>query len=572
MHELVVVGSSAGGIEALSTLLSTLPADFAAPIVIAQHLDPSRPSRLAEILARHSALPVRTVVDHEALQGGTVFVVPSNQHVEITDHTVSLRPGARGGPRPSIDRLFSSAAEAFGEHLIAVVLSGTGSDGASGARLVHEAGGTVLIQNPETASFPGMPRSLAPVTVDIVAELQSIGPTLQRLLDGTQARAGAEDQRTLQALLGHVRDRRGVDFRDYRQPTILRRLKRRLAATGSATLADYDRYLQDHPDEEDQLVASFLIKVTDFFRDPKTFAYLRDRVLPRLIAAARQRGAALRIWSAGTATGEEAYSLAVLVSDLLGDGPERIAVRIFATDLDAAAVAFARRGIYPAAALEHLTGDLVARYFTEANGEYEVDKAVRDLIVFGQHDLAKLPPFPRVDLVLCRNVLMYFTPELQQRVLQAFAFALRGDGYLVLGSAETASPLPEFFSTEQARLRIFRRAGGRVAFLPSQIDEAATQLPARLALEIRNGPPGPVRTLAPPPPGPPRDDQPGNAAAAVADRRGPAEAPLRHRGHQPHGPPPAGHPWTGGRRGFHPPAGEHRHPGAAGRGRRRLPG
>ena len=238
----------------------------------------------------------------------------------------------------------------------------------------------------------------------------------------------------------------------------MRRLQRRMAAAGAATLPDYRRYMERHPEELQRLVASFLIKVTEFFRDPELFTYLRDRVLPGLISEARERGE-LRIWSAGCATGEEAYTLAMLVADLLGEDAEELPVRIFATDIASDAVEFARRGVYTQAALEGLPADFVERHFTPVDGAFEVRKQVRSLVVFGEHDLGNRAPFPRIDLVLCRNVLIYFTPELQRRALQLFAFSLRQGGYLALGKAETVSPLPEFFSVEQPRLKIFRRAG-----------------------------------------------------------------------------------------------------------------
>lgn len=221
---LVVVGASAGGIEALSTLVSGLPADFAVPLVIAQHLDPSRQSRLGEILARKSALSVRTVTEHEPLQPGVVYVVPANRHVSITDSEINLRTTSTRQSKPSVDLLLSSAAEAFGEGLIAVILTGTGKDGAAGAAEVAKAGGTVIIQNPETAEYPGMPLSLAPSTVDIVAELDGIGQVLQDLLAGSAVPAEAEGNRTLESLLETIRDHYGVDFTSYKMPTILRRL------------------------------------------------------------------------------------------------------------------------------------------------------------------------------------------------------------------------------------------------------------------------------------------------------------------------------------------------------------
>ena len=482
-NQLVVIGSSAGGIDALSTLVSTLPDHLPAPIVIAQHLDPKRPSHLTEILSSRSPLPVRTVTEHAELQPGVVFVVPASWHVEITEHDLHLRLDAAGGPKPSVDLLFRSAAEVFGEGLIAVVLTGTGSDGAAGARSVKEAGGTVVIQNPDTASFPSMPQSLAPTTVDIVAELDRIGPILHELLIGAYTAAPEGSDRTLSALLDQLRERSGIDFSAYKMPTIMRRLQRRMAATNTASLVDYIRVVQRNPEEYRRLVSSFLIKVTGFFRDIDLFDYLRERGLPRLIEEARARDGELRIWSAGCATGEEAYSLAMLVTDLLRDELDSFHVRIFATDLDADAVEFARRGVYPASALRGMSSDQISRYFVETDGEYAVKKNVRALVVFGQHDLGQRAPFPRIDLALCRNVLIYFTPELQRRSLQLFAFSLRDGGLLALGKAETTSPLDEHWSVEQSMLKVYRRKGGAVLIPPLRAAERPTPsmgLPATL--------------------------------------------------------------------------------------------
>lgn len=474
-RQLVVIGASAGGIDALSTLVGTLSPDFPAPIIIAQHLDPSRLSHLEEILARRSKVPVRTVHDREHLQNGTVYVVPSDRHVEILDNEVNVHSDSvRGRPSPSIDLLLASAAEVYGEQLIAVILTGLGSDGADGARRVKEHGGTVIIQNPETASHPEMPLSLAPTTVDIVAELAAIGPLLKELLTGTYVPVEVEDDRRLRMLLEQVRARSGIDFSTYKEPTIRRRLQRRMLDTSSQSLDDYIRYLRRHPEEYDRLANSFLIKVTDFFRDADLFNHLRDHVLPGLIDEARTSGNGLRVWSAGCATGEEPYSLAILVSELLGHQLEHFSVRIFATDVDADAIAFARRGIYPSSAVKNVPAELRDRYLARMESGWEVRKQSRAMVVFGQHDLGQRAPFPRIDLVLCRNVLIYFTPELQRRGLQLFAFALREGGYLVLGKSETTSPLPEHFTLSHPRLKIFQRHGDRVLIPPLRVRDTAT--------------------------------------------------------------------------------------------------
>src|SRR5690349_3865926 len=483
---LVVVGSSAGGIEAISTLLASIKPGFPAPIVIAQHLDPSRQSHLADILSRRSALPVRTIEDREQLVPGTVYVVPANHQIQVSDSHIQLTADGSARMKPSVDLLLTSAAEAFGDRLIAVILSGTGSDGAAGARIVKKAGGTVIIQDPDTAAYPGMPLSLSPTTVDIVANLDRMGAILTDLLAGVSVPTQPDQKQQLQSFLGEIRDRFGLDFNSYKMPTILRRLRRRIVATDSDDLTGYIDYLRTHPDEYRQLVNTFLIKVTEFFRDPDLFTYLRETVVPDLVLQSRKRGNELRIWSAGCATGEEPYSLAIVISEVLGAALEHFNVRIFATDADGDAIAFARRGVYPTQALARLPEDLIARYFTREDGNFHVKKRLRALTVFGQHDLGGRAPFPHIDMILCRNVLIYFTPELQQRTLRLFAYSLRDGGYLVLGKAETPGQLAEFFTPLHKQQKVYRRHGDRILIPPARTADSLPAPPQRLALTRRS--------------------------------------------------------------------------------------
>jgi two-component system, chemotaxis family, CheB/CheR fusion protein len=461
--QLVVIGSSAGGIEALSRVVASLPADFPAPIVIAQHLDPRRPSHLHEILARHATLPVRVVEDHEALEDGVIFVVPSNRIVDISQGDLRLRAARAGAVAPSIDVLFESAAGVFGPGLIAVILTGSGSDGSSGAWYVKQAGGAVIIENPATAMFPSMPNSIPPSLVDATADLDSIGAVLCDLLAAGAASPEERERDELRGLLERIRERSGIDFASYKPATIHRRLHGRMNATHRPTLTAYLSYLESDPEEYGRLVNSLLIKVTEFFRDPKLFDYLRDHVLPELIAEARREGRELRIWSAGCSTGEEAYSLAIIAAEALGDELPWPDVRIFGTDIDREAIAFARRGVYPTAAVKSLPAGVRDRYFVKSDRGYEVGKRLRSLMVFGEHDLGERAPFPKIDLLLCRNVLIYFAAPLQQVALETFAFSLRPGGRLALGTSESVTPLPEPFEQEHAHLRVFRRLPGSYA-------------------------------------------------------------------------------------------------------------
>ena len=491
--QLVVVGSSAGGIDALSRLVAGLPSDFAAPIVVAQHIDPNRASHLREILARRTELRVVTVEAVEALEAGVLYVVPANRNVEISNYSVEVGRDQRSGPMPSVDLLLRTAARAFGENLIAVILSGAGSDGAAGARAVKVAGGAVIVQDPQTAGFPSMPSSVAPTTVDVVATADAMGPLLVDLLSGTFRKGQPDDDETMRLLLDQLREQSGIDFERYKRPTIVRRLERRMAAVGVGTLRDYLNYMDVHPEEYQRLVSAFLIKVTEFFRDEELFGSLRTRILPELIADARAAGRReLRIWSAGCATGEEAYSVAMIVADTLGEEIERWTVRIFATDVDEDAIAFARRGTYPGATVESLPAGIVERHFTKLDGSYIVQKNIRGLTVFGQHDLALRAPFPRVDLVLCRNVMIYFTPELQRRALQLFAFSLREGGVLVLGKAEATTRLATAFVLEDAAVKVYRRHGERIVVPPHTEPLPAPAPKPRPARAVRRQP------LAPP--------------------------------------------------------------------------
>jgi len=465
--DLVVVGSSAGGIGALSTLVSTLNKNFPAPIVLAQHLDPQRPSHLGTILERRSTLPIVVVRENPPtpLERGKVYVVPANRHVSISDGFVLLEADKADRPKPSVDKLLSSAAESYGEHLIAVILTGTGSDGAAGAVDVKNAGGVVIVQNPQTAPYPSMPLSLPPTAVDHVVEMELIGPLLYDILQGIKLPPTEKAEDPLRDLLSTVSAQSNIDFRNYKASTILRRIARRMAITHNGTLRDYEDFLRTHPDEVQELVKAFLIKVTGFFRDPEAFDVIKKMIIPELIDKARENGRTLRIWSAGCATGEEAYSLALLIADHLGPDFPEWNIKIFATDLSADAIAFARRGLYPENVLKDLPDDYRGRFFERLDHGYRVSKELRQVVIFGEQDISRGVPFPRIDLVSCRNLLIYLKPELQQVVLDLFAYSLhQSRGFLFLGKAETARPTKSIFELVNKKWKIYRCLGGPLAF------------------------------------------------------------------------------------------------------------
>ena len=438
-HELVVIGSSAGGIEALSLLISTLPQDFPAPIVLAQHLDPNRPSTLHTILQKRTSLPVVLVSSHEKLKPGSIYVIPSNYHVSIRDHSVEIHDNSSRHPRPSVDTLLSTAADWYGDHLIAVILTGSGADGSLGAVDVKNNGGTVIIQDPYTASHPSMPMSLPPTAVDFTVPLERIGPLLYDLLTGGNLLA--DDKKTEDAfkeILLQVSKQADIDFRPYKTSTILRRIGQRMTVTHCLTMHDYTTYLKNVPEEVEELVKAFLINVTEFFRDAEAFTYLKDEILPKLLERARERNYVLRFWTAGCSTGEEPYSLAMLLTTLLDTDTElpRWNIKIFATDLDESAINFARRGIYSDNVLKGITDTYRERFFEHVDQGYRISKSLRQMVIFGQQDLSRSAPFPHIDMILCRNILIYFTPELQDYVLNQFTFSLNTNGYLFLGKTE----------------------------------------------------------------------------------------------------------------------------------------
>ncbi len=458
--DLVVVGASAGGVQAISTLVSTLPSDFPAPIVLAQHLDPTRPSNLDHILQRRTTLPVILVTSNAKLEAGKIYVVPSNRHIYVKDHHVEVQGDHAKRPRPSIDALFSTAATAYGDRLIVVILTGSGSDGAAGAIEVKNAGGTIIVQDPHTARYPSMPMALPPTIVDFETTIENMGPLLNNILSGAnveQLEQHTDD--TLREILELVSHQASIDFRQYKTSTILRRISRRMAVNRMSTMRDYVEHLRSFPDEVGELVKAFLINVTQFFRDPEAFAYLKSDILPKLIAKARERDKVLRFWTAGCATGEEPYSLAMLISDMLGVELSAWSIKIFATDLDEDAINFARRGVYSENLLKSIPDYYQERFFEHVDQGYRISKILRQMVIFGQQDLSRSAAFPRIDLVLCRNVLIYFSPELQDYVLSQFAFSLSPEGYLFLGKAETVRPLQSYFELVNKRCKVYRCTG-----------------------------------------------------------------------------------------------------------------
>ena len=483
---LVVIGSSAGGIEALSVFVESLPPDFPVPIVLAQHLDPRRHSTLDAILQRRTALPVRVIESHTLLQAGEIYVVPENRHVTLNDGYIETQEDHLGRPRPSIDLLLTSAARAYGERLIAVILTGSGSNGAAGAIAVKQAGGTVIIQNPQTARFPSMPLALPPTIVDFQVDIERLAPLLYHLLTEQDEAPENLSGEVTKHLLEYIKEQEHIDLSTFRREDLLRHIRYRMLASDSPTMQSYLNYLKAHPEEAGELTRASLVCYTQFFRDPETFACLQSTLLPELLARGRERGRTLRCWAAGCATGEEAYSLAMLISDMLGEERSQWRVNIFATDLNESAISFARRGVYAENALEALSSTDKERFFERLEHGYRVDKSLRSLVIFGQQDLTRTTPFPAIDLLLCRNVLCYFTPDVQEHVLNQFAFSLFPGGYLLLGKDERIRPPALLYESASRDWNIYRCIGKAKPSMhfPAPAKAREPHSPARLDVPV----------------------------------------------------------------------------------------
>lgn len=480
-HFLVGIGASAGGLEALSALISRLPNALGASYVVVQHMSPNHRSMLVQLLARETTLTVCEAVDGMRPEQDHIYITPPNRNICLQDGLFLLaEPAAEVMPKPSINAFFGSLAEDRGEDAIAVVLSGTGSDGALGVRAIKASGGLVFAQDPASAKYAGMPQSaIETECVDWVMTPEQIAEEIEVVVRShgkiPAPSEGGLVPPTLRTLLQRVMRHARVDFSGYKESTVWRRILRRMVSNRVHTMEEYLVLTEKNPEELNQLCKEILISVTSFFRDPRAFEALREPLAELL--AQKLPGEEIRIWIAGCATGEEAYSIAILVTELLGSALPDYRVQIFATDIDLNAMAIARRGVYPESALAEIDARLLERYFVRREGSYEVSKFLRDLVVFARQDLVQDPPFLRLDLITCRNVLIYFQNLLQDQVLSTFHYAMRPRGLLFLGKSETAHQRDGQFESIAREAKIFRRRVGD-ARLPAQMLASAGSMPA----------------------------------------------------------------------------------------------
>ncbi|MEI6363890.1 MAG: chemotaxis protein CheB, partial [Actinomycetes bacterium] len=478
IQRVVGIGSSAGGLEALQEFLGGLEPGTGSAYVIAQHLAPERPSLIVELLARSTTLPVTTAADGDLLAPDAIVIGPPNADVTVVgDRLRVLAPDERFSPSPSVDLLFTSIAEQWGARSAAVILSGMGSDGAHGLRTVRAAGGLTMVQTPGQARFDGMPQAaLALGGVDITADARELGQRLSAI-SPTATMSAHDSGPHLDGLAGAIaviKRASGIDFGQYKEPTVRRQVQRRMVVRQVHDIDDYIPLLAADPEEIHALVTRLLVTVTSFFRDPDAFDALRSELTGYL--ADRDPGDVIRIWVPGCASGEEAYSLAMVVSDILGDPPDLARrLKVFGTDLDETSLAVARKATYAVAAAEHIPADLRSRYTTEQGLDVRIVEALRECVVFARHDVGQDPPFPRMDLVSCRNTLIYFTTTLQDRAVSLMEYSLKTGGLLFLGVAESLGHRNVDFEAVDQTNRIFVRTGGRSA--PPSVNRALSTSP-----------------------------------------------------------------------------------------------
>lgn len=454
------IGASAGGIEALQMFFTHLTPSLRAAFVLVQHLQPDRPSMLAEILSRATAMPVVQAEEGMKVEAGRVYIIPPDRFLSIKKDTLSLTPPTVDRiVRMPIDFLFRSLADEKGEAAIGIILSGSGSDGTVGLRAVHGAGGLTIVQEPASANYPQMPQSaMSTGIVDHVVSPEKMGELLERFVQLMPFMRAELLPEKLEAVLDPVfailRVTMGHDFSYYKPNTVLRRISRRMNVVDVHSPREYVRYLEEHREEVELLFRDLLIKVTSFFRDPEGFRVLEKEVLPKLLANTPE-GNTVRVWVPGCSTGEEAYSIAIALEEFNASARRNLTFQIFATDLDGPSVDQARIGLYPLDIATDVSDERLGRFFTSEERGYRVKKELRERIVFAVQDVLKDPPFTKLDLLSCRNLMIYLRTEAQKKLVELFHYSLRPGGLLFLGSSETIGNRADLFETLGRRWKFF---------------------------------------------------------------------------------------------------------------------
>ncbi|PYX07702.1 MAG: hypothetical protein DMG88_13550, partial [Acidobacteria bacterium] len=476
LFPIVGVGASAGGLEAFSQLLRQLPEKTGMAFVLVQHLDPTHGSVLPEILARTTRIPVKEVTDGTSILQDHIYVIPANTDMVIEGGVLRLRARmlVRGQHMP-IDLFFHSLADERGGRAIGVILSGTASDGTAGCTAIKAAGGITFAQDEKSAKYSSMSRSAINAgCIDLVAppkeiakELARIGrhpyiaPTIAQREEASTIATGTE----LEELFSLLRDATGVDFAHYKQTTLQRRIKRRMVSHRLEKLKDYIRFIKQNQGEVDELYRDILIHVTGFFRDSEAFNALRKTVFPVLFRDRKPDDGPVRIWIPGCSTGEEAYSIAIALVEYMWDEARNVSpasattkvVQIFASDISDAALDRARSGLYTEAAVTEVSPERLQRFFVKLEGGYQISKSIREMVIFAKQNLAHDPPFSNLDLISCRNLLIYLGPVLQKRVIPTLHYALKPNGYLMLGGSESLGAFTDHFTLVDKRYKIYQK-------------------------------------------------------------------------------------------------------------------
>jgi two-component system CheB/CheR fusion protein len=464
---IVGIGASAGGLEAFTKLLDHLPSDTGMAFVLVQHLAPTKDSMLAELLSKATSMPVCEVQDGMTVEPDHVYVIPPNTALAVFHGKLRLLPRGETHTRHMpVDSFFRSLAEDQGQSAVGIILSGTGSDGSLGIRAIKAAGGIVLSQDEQSAKYDGMPKSAAATGVvdfilppeKIAAELARISrhPVMTLLTAMKPGPLPSAEEDDLNRIFMRIRTATGVDFTYYKQATILRRISRRMLLHKIDALKQYVRYLQENPAEVEVLYQDILINVTSFFREPETFTALKDIVFPRIFEN-RSSDTPLRAWVPGCSTGEEAYSLAMCFSEFSEERGVSCPIQFFASDIDEAAIEKARQGIYPENIAQDVSPERLRRFFTKVEQGYQVSKDIREQCVFARQNLIKDPPFSKMDLISCRNLMIYFGPVLQKKALPILHYALKPKGYLMLGRSESIGEFANLFSLVDKTSRIYSK-------------------------------------------------------------------------------------------------------------------
>ena len=448
----VGIGASAGGLEALQQFFSCIPSNTGLIFIIIQHLSPDYKSLMAEILGKHTSMMVLQAESDMEIEPDTVYLIPPKKNMTIMDGRLLLTDYVHGSINHPIDIFLNSLAEERKERSLAVILSGTGSDGTNGIKAIKEHGGFVLVQEPASAKFDGMPRNA--INTGLADVILPPGQLAEEILTYANYPAMAMRQEHLQGFpdedaLAHIymilKQVSGIDFTHYKRNTVLRRIERRMLVTHCATPLQFSKMLEESPGEANLLVKDILIGVTKFFRDADYFEALKRSAIYTIVERSSESDP-IRIWSAGCSTGEEAYSLAILFNEVLEETGLKRDIKIFATDVDASAIETASKGILPTSIVDNVSTERLTRYFVKRNDTYQISKEIRKMIIFAPHNMLSDPPFGKLDLICCRNVLIYFQPVLQKGLFAIFHSALKNGGFLFLGKSETASEYSSVFT------------------------------------------------------------------------------------------------------------------------------